>query len=125
MIDRKMSGIADVRILPSHCQQTTLLNNLDLFLTFLFLSLIISCDSNCFWMESKLFLPRRSLNTAILAGALAHGLDFSLPSRSKGLAAVGILLSLGPLMESWTPGLQSISVTVPEGPCPVAFTIPF
>lgn len=31
MIDRKMSGIAHVRILPSHCQQTTLLNNLDFF----------------------------------------------------------------------------------------------
>lgn len=63
------------------------------------------------------FLPRRSMNTAILTGALFRGLYFSLPSKSRGLALLGLLLSLGPLVEAWAPGLQSISFSCPR--CPV------
>lgn len=78
----------------------TLLKNLVL-LMFLLPSLIIFCGSQLFLDGVQtFFLPRRSTNTAVLTGALARGLYFSLPSKSRGLALVGLLLSLGPLVEA-------------------------
>lgn len=51
-------------------------------------------------------------------------LNFFLPSKSRGVAVVGLLLSPRPLAEGWAPGLQSVSIAAQGAFLTLSFFVP-